>query len=610
MSNNSKQQLACLYTKHKTQKRKVWQDGRLVLNAKSSKAILHDADPPPGSGDPSLGECEISSCQLQTILQQFNGNTANVGGTTMLETERYLIEIEGPWTNNNSSAISQIPKQPQVGNKNPSSSMQKLLKSKFQRPKCYVPPPPGTQNSRMQQILGKRRRPLQPGELVARHYGGNGGHFGGNRGGFNDSQPYWNDQQQAQHPPRNNFPQHNRVNTGETNFQGQSQFHPEIQRHGQGHQNASRAQPVNSVQSSFRTFGESEKPLESAREIGASIASIGTQFGHGPPKQKRHRRPVPKGRNNPSAFAQNEFDSSKYYGNDEEEEENDGEKVSSASSQAPPHVEGGNDQRDDERHKRDSGSVMNPYINRTNKADHKNSNGQSIHFSNNVQQEGTQLPIPTNPHVHQNQSQPSSMPLSNRNANENDIIISNSTRKTHVSVSKSAMEEHCQSDKISSLAPDQKHYRKKEFDEDEESDEEDDDFSDDDMGAPLSFRLKALLPPANTNTNGKAKHSSAISGNRLLALFGTGTNEKAFRSDENDDEKNNIAENRSNERKANDKENAGVMAVPGESGDTKTGKAKNDQKDKTQKQQGNLSGDSGFYLPPADTSSDESSDEE
>ena len=86
---------ACLFTKHKTQKRKVWNDGRLVLT--SSRATLYDADPPPGSGDPILGECEITPNQLQTILirlQHDTANNVNSPQATTLEMERYLIEVE------------------------------------------------------------------------------------------------------------------------------------------------------------------------------------------------------------------------------------------------------------------------------------------------------------------------------------------------------------------------------------------------------------------------------------------------------------------------------------------------------------------------------------
>lgn len=60
-----KTQLACLYTKHKTQKRRVWQDGRLVVTLQ--RATLYSATPLPGSGDPILDVCEVTPIQPQEL---------------------------------------------------------------------------------------------------------------------------------------------------------------------------------------------------------------------------------------------------------------------------------------------------------------------------------------------------------------------------------------------------------------------------------------------------------------------------------------------------------------------------------------------------------------
>lgn len=582
MSNN-RQQLACLYTKHKTQKRKVWQDGRLVL--KASKAILHDADPPPGSGDPSLGECEISTSQHQAMLQQFTGR---------LETERYLIEIEGPWTNNNNSSFSsQTSMRQPIGKKGVSSSMQKLLKSKFQRPKSYVPPPPGAQRSRSEQLLGKRRRPLQPGELVAKHYGGDGNNFGGSsRGGFDDSQTHWNHQHE-QDSRRENLPQHNRGAMGETN--GQGRFRPEIQKHGQDHQHLSNEQPANSIQSSSRVFVEASKDLQPS-----SGAGIGNTAQFRNDQNQQHRRPVPRRRNNPNAFAQNEFDSAKYYG---EEEDNGKEKELRLSSQASSYAQTRSDDIRGEQQRNDNRSDINPYINRS------NPNGSSIHTTrNNNHLQETHVQKQPNPYVHENQSQASSVSsitLKTRNTSENSKM-SNGIGKDNQSISKAVMEQQSKSDKITSSMANRSQNRKDE--EEEESEEEDDDFSDDDMGAPVSFRLKPIEPIADANKNGKS--SSMLSGNRLLALFGAGTNKNAL-NDKNDDGNHKKVEiGSSNQRSDNDKENSTLMGIGGRQDDKEKRKVVNDQKDGTEKQQGNLSGVGGFYLPPADSSSEESSDEE
>ncbi|KAG7342248.1 DUF2439 domain containing protein [Nitzschia inconspicua] len=170
----SKPQLSCLYTKHKTQKRKVWKDGRLVLT--SNRAILHDANPVIGSADPSLDSCEVAPNQRQDLLQAPRGQT--------LEMEKFLVEVEGPWNAAAAAAVTTLPTTAHTLSKQVvSSSMQKVFKSKFQKPKPFVPSQPGSQPGRLQTILGKRRRPLQPGELVKMRYGcdavdGDGGPMG------------------------------------------------------------------------------------------------------------------------------------------------------------------------------------------------------------------------------------------------------------------------------------------------------------------------------------------------------------------------------------------------------------------------------------------------
>jgi hypothetical protein len=156
---NNKQQFACLYTKHKTQKRKVWHDGRLVLTA-GNRAVLHDANPKLGSSDPSLDQCEISPSQRQGLLQSCNGQ--------MIEMEKFLVEVDAPWT----AAAAANAVVPLVQTRASSSSLQKILTSKFQKPKVYIPPHPSSQPSRVEAVLGKRRRPLQPGEILHMHYGG------------------------------------------------------------------------------------------------------------------------------------------------------------------------------------------------------------------------------------------------------------------------------------------------------------------------------------------------------------------------------------------------------------------------------------------------------
>ena len=153
-------QFQCLYSKQKTQKRKKWNDGRLKLNG--IRAVLHDANPAPGSGDPPIDECEVSSSQIALLLR---------GQEHRVETDKHLIQVEGPWVSPPpSSFLTNHPKAVV------SRSMHKLVQNKFRKPPNYIPPkssanPSSKQETRLRNILGKRRRPLQPGELERRHYG-------------------------------------------------------------------------------------------------------------------------------------------------------------------------------------------------------------------------------------------------------------------------------------------------------------------------------------------------------------------------------------------------------------------------------------------------------
>lgn len=145
-------QLACLYTKQKTQKHKSWLDGRLVVS--ETGVALHKADPPPGSGDLILDQAELTRHEADTLL---------FGQRRNLELEMHLIMIEGPWIGV-TSAASSLEVAPLV-----STAMHKVMKRKFRNPVTVAPPPQLIRSA--PQI--KRRRPLQPGELVRRYYGPN-----------------------------------------------------------------------------------------------------------------------------------------------------------------------------------------------------------------------------------------------------------------------------------------------------------------------------------------------------------------------------------------------------------------------------------------------------
>ena len=148
----NQQQWACLYTTQKTQKHKKWHDGRLVVHFRRI-LFIHNANPPPGSKDDALDQLELSV--------DFDGSSF-LESQQPLETEKFLITIEGPWQSPASTC--DLPKKAPF-----SDAMQKLIHSgKFRRPRSYVPPPP---QPRQPEFLLKRRAPIQPGELERRYYG-------------------------------------------------------------------------------------------------------------------------------------------------------------------------------------------------------------------------------------------------------------------------------------------------------------------------------------------------------------------------------------------------------------------------------------------------------
>lgn len=143
---SAKQQFSCLYTKHKIQKRRVWHDGRLVVSG--GRARLYSAHPT--SADPLLDECDFSATQE-------------------METERFLIQVEGPWVE--PTTLADAPSSNTTGTSSGSILPKVHQLRKFQRPRRTIPPPP--RPNHWDTVLGKRKRPLQPGELERLHYGNN-----------------------------------------------------------------------------------------------------------------------------------------------------------------------------------------------------------------------------------------------------------------------------------------------------------------------------------------------------------------------------------------------------------------------------------------------------
>lgn len=112
-------QYSVLYTHQKQKKKKQWKDGRLTLPTHGGRATLYDANPVAGGGGAPIDTVEISADERNIIVS---------GGE--LESEKYLIQIEGPWlpTSINSALTSLTnTNQPIV-----STGMKKLMSRKFQ----------------------------------------------------------------------------------------------------------------------------------------------------------------------------------------------------------------------------------------------------------------------------------------------------------------------------------------------------------------------------------------------------------------------------------------------------------------------------------------------
>ena len=188
-SQSSSHQFSCLYTHQKTQKRKKWQDGRFTVEF-GRVGKLFDANPTPGSGNPCLAQVELSRPEATALIERHQTN---------IEAEKYLIQLEGLWVDNHSYSSSA--QQPTAAE--PSSKMQKLMKSKYRRPgKAGTFRPPNPQSHQVATTTA-RRRPLQPGELVRQHYGGGDSGFGAgppHNHGYNNNNNDNISNAQNQHP--------------------------------------------------------------------------------------------------------------------------------------------------------------------------------------------------------------------------------------------------------------------------------------------------------------------------------------------------------------------------------------------------------------------------
>ena len=307
---------ACMYTKHKTQKRKVWNDGRLIIT--SSKGVLYDANPLMGSNDPILGECEITA-SFQAFLMRYQEHDAatsfNVHETVTLEMERYFVEIEGPWKKPSSSHATVTLPRPKL-----SSSMNKLMTSKFKKPKLYVPPRTNPL-SREEQVLGKRNRSLQSGEFINRYHGSamNGE---SDRQGRHGTQYCQNQKSTGEiqfHNDRNIT--HHRGDAITNNHSNQipiqtSKSHNNFL-YSSRNQNQENHQQQRHPTHDQSIVGKKSNSLTSSSFLGGNNRSVRMFEGSMNFSQVKSYP----SKMNDNGFSRNEFDSTDFYGSEEEEEE-------------------------------------------------------------------------------------------------------------------------------------------------------------------------------------------------------------------------------------------------------------------------------------------------
>lgn len=161
--------LSCLYTKQKSQKRKIWHDGQIVVNRSTCWIRLEDASTEASTRltiplNSVLDQIELSKHQMEQILSHSSHQQPTI------EFENYLVSSWEPSTTtsavtyNRGSTISSSSSSG-TSRKTTTSGMQKLLATKFRPPTCSNYKPPSRENT-----LLPLKRPLQPGELEQRYY--------------------------------------------------------------------------------------------------------------------------------------------------------------------------------------------------------------------------------------------------------------------------------------------------------------------------------------------------------------------------------------------------------------------------------------------------------
>jgi hypothetical protein len=175
----------CLYTKHKTQKRKIWNDGKLIITSTGIVTLF-----PLSLFDNVIVGTNANQSIASSSNMNHNGSGSGIGGASgtidsvvismnevsciqnglisNIETEKFLIQIEGPYKEEQSRNTVNSTNS-NMSTKNPSKGMQKLLNRKFKVPQkvFYDQQQVSQQTQQLNNDVYKgRKRPLQPGEWV------------------------------------------------------------------------------------------------------------------------------------------------------------------------------------------------------------------------------------------------------------------------------------------------------------------------------------------------------------------------------------------------------------------------------------------------------------
>lgn len=164
---------SCLYSRHKTQKRKVWNDGKLTIASTGTVTLSAISNASTVIGSSAVTGNSVNAALDSVVISVNEVQCIKNGSIAELETEKFLVQIEGPYKeiniDNNRASNNDV----NIGGtsaltSNASKALQKLMNCKFKIPqKVILPPQPLQQQPQQQlenQIYKGRKRPMQPGE--------------------------------------------------------------------------------------------------------------------------------------------------------------------------------------------------------------------------------------------------------------------------------------------------------------------------------------------------------------------------------------------------------------------------------------------------------------